>query len=539
VQQFTNLIFSLENTSSSTQKITFLKAFFDVAPKEDKLWAIALFSHKRPKRQVNTRLLKQWACELSEIPEWLFEESYGVVGDLAETIALVLPASAKTSELPLSYWMDFLASLADKEEDFRKERVFGAWRELNQKDRFVFNKLITGGFRVGVSKNIMIKALSQSFEMESAQIAHLIMGDWTPNTITLNELLNPERISTDISKPYPFYLAYPLEEETTSLGSPNDWSAEWKWDGIRCQLIKRNDQVFLWSRGEELITDKFPEIIELGQKLPNGVALDGELIPYKDHPLPFSLLQTRIGRKAVTKKLLSEAPVIILAYDLMEIDGDNSRDLPFKERRQKLQNMIAQIQSPQLRFSQPLQFSNWSDLKIIREQSRAHYAEGLMLKSTNSSYKIGRKKGDWWKWKVEPYSIDAVMVYAQMGHGRRAGLYSDFTFAVWKGTELVTFAKAYTGLTDKELLEITKFVKANTKEKFGPVRTITPTLVFEIHFEGIDLSKRHKAGVAVRFPRIHRWRKDKKAEDANSISDLQSLLQIPNERDEDLLTRKS
>jgi DNA ligase-1 len=223
----------------------------------------------------------------------------------------------------------------------------------------------------------------------------------------------------------------------------------------------------------------------------------------------------------------------------MEIDGDNSRDLPFKERRQKFQNMIAQIQSPQLRFSQPLQFSKWSDLKIIREQSRAHHAEGLMLKSTNSSYKIGRKKGDWWKWKVEPYSIDAVMVYAQMGHGRRAGLYSDFTFAVWKGTELVTFAKAYTGLTDKELLEITKFVKANTKEKFGPVRTITPTLVFEIHFEGIDLSKRHKAGVAVRFPRIHRWRKDKKAEDANSISDLQSLLQIPNERDEDLLTRKS
>ncbi|MEQ8238247.1 MAG: ATP-dependent DNA ligase [Cyclobacteriaceae bacterium] len=524
MKQFASLILNLENTSSTTKKISFLKSYFENASHEDQLWTIALFSHKRPKRQINTKLLRKWACELSNIPEWLFEESYSIVGDLAESIALILPEALSTEQHSLSYWVSYLQTLQDLEEADKKVKVENAWSLLTKQERFVFNKLVTGGFRVGVSKNLMTKALAQSLEMEATQVAHLIMGDWTPDSTTFEELLQAQDATKNISKPYPFYLAYPLEGEVATLGNPEEWCAEWKWDGIRTQIIKRQGEAFIWSRGEELITEKFPELEALLDRLPNGTAIDGELLPFKNIPLPFSLLQTRIGRKTVTKKQLEQSPVVIYAYDLIELDGADLRHQAFSDRREKLKTLIDNIQSEQLFLSASIKFDFWTDLIKLREDSRAQYAEGLMLKRKNAPYKIGRKRGDWWKWKVDPFTIDAIMVYAKKGHGRRADLYSDFTFAVWEGKELITFAKAYSGLTDKELSEITKFVKANIKEKFGPVRTVEPSQVFEIHFEGISESKRHKAGIAVRFPRIHRWRKDKKPEDANTLSDLKSLL---------------
>ncbi len=503
----------------------FLVNYFQKASDEDKVWTIALFTHRRPRRQINTRLLADWAMQYARMEPWLFDESYGVVGDLAETIALILPPSEGKEDRPLTYWIQALQALSDKSELEKKDFVTDVWKMLPAAERFVFNKLITGGFRVGVSHNLMYRALAQVCQLEPSQIAHRLVGDWDPGQITFYKLLLADQ-QADPSRPYPFYLAYPVEGEVQALGSLADWQIEWKWDGIRSQLIKREGQLFLWSRGEELITEKFPEFHAIADHLPDGIAIDGELLAYKEgRPLPFSVLQTRIGRKKVARKHLREAPAAILAYDLMEYQGQDIRDHPLEERRKSL---IRLLENPFLHevvsVSRTIAADSWEDLATLRAASRAHDAEGFMVKRLSSTYKVGRKRGDWWKWKVDPFSIDAVMIYAQKGHGKRADVYSDYTFAVWSGDELVPFAKAYSGLTDEEIGQVTRFVQKNTRERFGPVRTVSPELVFEIHFEAINASTRHKSGLAVRFPRIHRWRKDKKPEEANTLDDLKALL---------------
>lgn len=526
MKEFTELIRLLEDTSKTNTKVDLLTRYFLDAPEADRVWTVALFTHRRPRRQVNTRMLADWAKQIATIDDWLFQESYDVVGDLAETIALILPGDdGDSEERSLTYWIDLLAALEGKSDEEKEHRVKHAWSMLPKQERFVFNKLITGGFRVGVSQNLIIKALANAVDVDPSHVAYAISGDWNPRNITFQELLFPES-ETAISKPYPFFLAYPIEGEVSDLGDETEWFVEWKWDGIRSQLIVRQGEIFLWSRGEELITEKFPELLPLAEILPNGTVIDGELLPFKDgRPLAFNVLQTRIGRKNVTKKHLKEAPATILAYDLLEFEGEDIRDKPLSERREKLDKIIqTNLCEPLLQFSHAIKWSSWSELSELRGRSRDFDAEGFMIKRQHSIYQSGRKRGNWWKWKADPYSIDAVMVYAQKGHGKRADLYSDYTFAVWKGEELVPFAKAYSGLTDKEILEVTRFVRENTLEKFGPVRTVNPILVFEIHFEGINLSPRHKSGIAVRFPRIHRWRHDKKPEEANSLDDLAALI---------------
>lgn len=531
MEEFSKLLFNIENTSKTNNKVSLLKNFFLNANAQDKVWAIALFSHKRPKRQINTKLLTNWAIEYAQIPEWLFQESYHVVGDLSETLALILPPNSENNSDPLHVWINRLIALKDRSEEQKKEFVLWSWKTLNSQQLFVFHKLITGGFRVGISKNLIIRAVAEATEQEKTVIAHKIMGDWDPSIISFEDLILNNKGDENISKPYPFYLSYALDSSLSELGKPGDWQVEWKWDGIRSQLIKRNGELFLWSRGEELITEKFPELEVFKEVLPDGVAIDGELMAYKNSkPLSFAKLQTRIGRKNVTKKQLNEAPAAILAYDLLEYDGNDIRKKSLTERRKLLKKLINEVSAIEKIFlSKALKFNDWDRLQKLKDQSRANHAEGLMLKKLNSPYKVGRKRGDWWKWKVDPFTIDAVMIYAQKGHGRRADIYSDYTFAVWHNNELVTFTKAYSGLTDKEMMEVTRFVKANTLERFGPVRTVSPELVFEIHFEGISKSSRHKSGVAVRFPRIHRWRKDKTPEDANTLEDLISLLPKENE----------
>ena len=335
-----------------------------------------------------------------------------------------------------------------------------------------------------------------------------------------------ESPNENASKPYPFYLAYPVEKEIESLGDVSDWAAEWKWDGIRSQLIKRNGEWYLWSRGEELITDKFPEFGEVIDHIPDGTVIDGELLPFKEgRLLDFSVLQTRIGRKNLTKKIMNDAPPLLKAYDLLEWGGKDIRYESYEFRRRKLNELLHESNLHQrVIISKSVDFKSWEELGQLRESSRENFAEGFMLKRKKSVYKSGRKRGDWFKWKIDPMTIDAVMIYAQKGHGRRADLFSDYTFAVWRDQELVSFTKAYSGLTDKEMLEVSNWVKKNTVEKFGPVRTVKPELVFEVAFEGIQLSKRHKSGIALRFPRIKRWRKDKKIEEANTIEDLKQFL---------------
>jgi len=479
--RFANLIKTLDSTNKTNAKVKALASYFSEAPDADKVWTIAILSHRRPPRPVNTTLLRTWASELANIPLWLFEESYHIVGDLAETIALVVPNSKNQSEKNLTQFLKEMILLKPKSEEEKKEYLFENWKVLNYYERFVFTKLITGGFRIGVSQKLMTRALSQATGIDEDILAYKLMGNWDPATITFKDLVLEQRVSDYLSKPYPFYLAYAVEEEITALGNIQDW--------------------------------------------PNG-----QIGTFND-------LQTRIGRKTVSKALLQKTPVILKAYDLLEWQGEDIRNRPFSERRTILENLYANISSSPkiakdkeavLQLSEKISFSSWSEVAAERQQAREMRSEGLMLKKKNSPYLVGRKKGDWWKWKVDPLTIDAVLTYAMRGHGRRSNLFTDYTFGLWNNdrTELVTFAKAYSGLTDVEFKQVDKFIKANTLERFGPVRSVKATLVFEIAFEGIAASKRHKSGVATRFPRILRWRHDKKIEEANTLADLKALIPI-------------
>lgn len=526
MRRFADLVQMLGTSTKTSDKLAALIQFFEAAPDKDAVWVIALFTGRRPKRTVSSTLLRTWCAELIQLPAWLFEESYHTVGDLAETIALLLPPPTNPKAYPLHHYLELLITLTNQSPDTKKLVVLQAWNELSSEERFVFNKLITGGFRIGVSQQLLVQALSKLAGLEPSQIAYLVSGQWNPLDTGFNDLFDPERAAADQSKPYPFYLSYPLETPLEELGEPIDWQAEWKWDGIRGQLIKRNNELFVWSRGEELMTDKFPEYHTLKDLLPNGLVLDGEIIPAENgQPLPFALLQTRIGRKNITKKQLQEVPVSFFAYDLLEWQGLDWRNKPLQERRRQLEELIRPITHPALYLPAPLEYTNWEQLTSIHSQAREYFAEGLMLKRKNSVYQVGRKRGDWWKWKTAPLTIDAVLIYAQKGHGRRSNLYTDYTFAVKDGDQLVSFTKAYSGLTDKELAEVDSFVKRNAVEKFGPVRTVKPELVFEIAFEGIAASPRHKSGVALRFPRINRWRKDKPMQEINTLDDLKNILQ--------------
>ncbi|HYD23064.1 MAG TPA: ATP-dependent DNA ligase [Flavipsychrobacter sp.] len=530
MRQFAELVTKVGTSTKTNDKLEALVDYFSSeADEKDKVWVIALFSGRRPKRAVNTTQLASYAIEVAGLPFWLFEESYHTVGDLAETIALLLPETAVEQQHPepLHYYIEGLKSIEKESEDARKGFIMESWRGMNRAEQFVFNKLITGGFRIGVSQSIMVNALAKVLQLESSVIAHRISGQWDPSTITFDELLGEHAVATDFSKPYPFYLAYAIEEDLSVLGEPEEWQAEWKWDGIRGQIIKRNGELFVWSRGEGIMTEKFPEYAVLQSLLPDGLVLDGEIIPaVEGKPLAFALLQTRIGRKNVTKKQLQEAPIAFFAYDLLEYEGEDWRSKSLTDRREKLEAIVKEMANPTLLLSEAVPFSTWEELAKLQENSREMGAEGFMLKKKSSVYQVGRKRGDWWKWKIDPLVIDAVMIYAQKGAGRRSNLYTDYTFAVRNGDKLIPFTKAYSGLTDKEFAQVDAFVKRNSIEKFGPVRTVKPELVFEIAFEGIAASSRHKSGVALRFPRMSRWRKDKKPEEINTLDDLKKMLEV-------------
>ena len=525
MKTFAQLITSLESTNKTNAKIDAMVHYLQTAPENDKLWFLALFTGKRPKRPVNTNLLKLWALEITQLPEWLFLESYSSVGDLGETLSLILPPPENEIDKSLSQWMSELIDLKDKTEEEKRIYVIESWNGLDYTERFIFNKLIGGSFRIGVSKKLLINALSKYSEIDSSQLMHSIMGKWNVEEENFEDLISGTNINPDNSKPYPFCLAYPIEKEIHELGNPEDWQAEYKWDGIRGQLIKRNKEIFLWSRGEELVTPQFPELVSALEKMEGDFVLDGEILGVVDNQvLNFNELQKRLNRKTITAKMLKEIPVKSFVYDILEFNGEDLREKPLSERRAILEKLINENPHENIKLSEIIQYKNWEELTEIRSNSRENNSEGLMLKQKNSHYHSGRKKGDWWKWKVDALTIDAVLIYAQKGSGRRSGYYTDYTFAVKKEDQLVTIAKAYSGLTDKEIMEVSKFVTKNSLEKFGPVRTVKPELVFEIAFEGIGYSNRHKSGVALRFPRIVRWRRDKKVDEIDDIEEVKKLI---------------
>ncbi len=527
MRRFAALIEELDSTNKTTKKVAALTQYFKAAPKEDALCAVALLSHRRPPRPVTTTLMRAWAGELAQLPEWLFEESYHIVGDLAETIALLVQQEAKGTPPSLSQCIEEIIALKPKEEEEKKAYILHRWQSLDNFERFVFNKILTGGFRIGVSQKLMTRALSKAVDIDENILAHRLMGQWSPQTTSFDELILNPNPEDQISQPYPFFLAYALEDDFQKKEAVENWHIEHKWDGMRAQLIVREDKHFLWSRGEELITDKFPELACLVDHLPNGTVVDGELLPYKDEQIgDFNALQKRIGRKTVSQKLQKDIPIVIMLYDLLEWKGKDVRALPLAERQDLLAKFYHQVKADNvpLLLSEVMQFSSWEEVTLEREKAAEKLSEGLMLKHRDSPYAVGRKKGTWWKWKSDPKTIDAVLTYAMRGHGRRTNLYTDYTFGLWQEDTLVTFAKAYSGLTDAEIKKVDHFVKQNTLDRFGPVRQVKPELVFEIAFEGIAASPRHKSGVAVRFPRILRWRHDKKITDANSLEDLKQLL---------------
>ncbi|MEJ2585340.1 MAG: ATP-dependent DNA ligase, partial [Robiginitalea sp.] len=509
--------------------------YFQSASDPDKVWAIAILSHRRPPRPVNTRLLRLWASELADIPLWLFEESYHIVGDLAETIALVVPyRGTSETELPaLSNYLEDLIELKPKSEAEKKEYLLRNWPYLDYYERFVFTKFFTGGFRIGISQKLMTRALSKATGIAEDLLAFRLMGNWDPSRISFRDLVLEPQKEEQLSKPFPFFLAYALESSPEDLGDPSDWLMEHKWDGIRAQLIIREGNLFVWSRGEELITHSYPEFSILPDHLPDGTVIDGEILPYPDGKVgSFNDLQKRLGRKKVGKAILKKIPVILRVYDLLEWQGADIRQKPFRYRSELLKDLVLPLaENPgiPLDLSHTMEIPNWEAAKKEREHSREKRSEGLMLKRKDAPYRVGRKKGDWWKWKVAPLTVDAVLTYAMRGHGRRSNLFTDYTFALWDekedgSRELVTFAKAYSGLTDAEFRKVDAWIKKNTLERFGPVRSVTPHHVFEIAFEGIAHSPRHKSGLATRFPRILRWRQDKTPEEADTLSTVKKLV---------------
>lgn len=548
MKRFAQLYEALDSTTSTTAKTQALVAYFQSAPPEDAAWALYFLAGGKPKQTVPTAVLRATARAHAKLPEWLFDESYDVVGDLAETIAHILPPAAQETDVPLHRWMqERLLSLRGRSPESTMAALQGYWDELDTPGRFLLTKLIGGGFRVGVARNLVLRALAQATGLNAKHLAQRLMGytdkQHVPNAASFQALSDPASPAQASGQPYPFFLAHALQQPPDSLGPIGDWLVEWKWDGIRAQFIKRPGEHWLWSRGEDLLSGRFPELDPMADLLPDHTVLDGEIVVWLDGRVqPFAALQKRIGRKTLGKAILAECPVAFLAYDLLEYEGEDCRPWPQWQRRQQLEALIAApailpASSAPLQLSPLVSAPDWATLATWREESRSRGVEGFMLKRRDSQYGTGRTKdvGLWWKWKVDPHSIDAVLIYAQSGHGRRANLYTDYTFAVWDGDadtpgaprRLVPFAKAYSGLTDDEMRQVDQRIRQTTLEKFGPVRSVTPTLVVELGFEAIQASKRHKSGLAVRFPRMLRLRWDKPVDEADTLATLRGLIQAP------------
>lgn len=544
MRRFTELYMRLDSTTATNAKVAAMREYFQSAPAEDAAWAVSFLCGRRIKRLIPGTRLREWVGEAIEMPMWLVEESYSAVGDSAETMTLLLD-EIETGEagldVPLHVWIEErILPLKKLDEATQKARLYDYWRELPTDARFTLNKLLTGAFRVGVSRRLVTRALADLADIEPARVAHRLMGRWQPTPEFFERLIDPEDRGEDAAQPYPFFLASPIEnapiESIEGLGPRADWHAEWKWDGIRAQIIRRQgnngSECHIWSRGEDLMEGRFPEIEAAAEALPDGCVLDGEILAWAEGdpmPLPFARLQRRIGRLKPSANMQKKHPVRFFAYDLMEYDGRDVRAEPIETRRAWLAQALEGVEST-LWMSTSLAADSWAKLAELRQQSREYATEGFILKRAGSPYRVGRTRGDWWKWKIDPYSVDAVLLYAQPGSGRRSSLLTDYTFAVWDGDDLVPFAKAYSGLTDEEIGQVDHWIRRNTKERFGPVRSVTPHHVFELHFEGIQASKRHKSGIAVRFPRIARWRQDKPMAEADTLDNVKALLPA-NERE--------
>ena len=529
MKRFSDLYEALDRTTSTNAKVSALAAYFRAAPPADAAWATFFLTGRRLKRVVPSAGLREWSQEVTGLPDWLLHECYSAAGDFAELVALALdtvPAGPPEEDLPLAAWVeDRLIPLQTADLATQRTMVTRWWLGLPRAQRFLLNKLLTGEFRVGVAQTLVVRALAAAANVEATTVAARLMGDWTPSAEWFESLVSAQTGAADPSQPYPFFLASPLEGAPDALGDPADWLVEWKWDGIRAQLIRRRGQTWLWSRGEELITHRFPEIAAAATHLPEGTVLDGEVLAFKDgRPMPFSALQQRIGRQRQVAQVMRAVPVVFVVYDILERGGADIRTEPLSSRRTSLIGLAPAAGASVIQISEEVPAPTWDVLAALRLESRERGVEGFILKRRDSEYGVGRRKGAWWKWKIDPLTIDAVLIYAQPGNGRRASLLTDYTFGVWDQGELVPIAKAYSGLSNAEIETLDKWIRRHTRERHGPVRAVEPVQVFELGFEAIAPSSRHRSGIAVRFPRMLRWRQDKLAAEADTLDALKKLM---------------
>jgi DNA ligase-1 len=523
MQKFATLFDKIDQVQSTNEKVLHIKNYFLSCTDEDGAWALFFLCGYRIKRLISSGMLMNWCINYIDLPLWLIEESWASVGDAAEVITLLLPRKEETgisNEYALSEWMErIIKPLQTTSLEEKQKKIVSFWKSLSTKEIFIVNKILTGSFRMGISRLLTIKALSEAFGVPKENLSQRLMGNWEPTGEFFRGLRSSDPDDSSLLNPYPFYLAYPFEGDLESLGSPTDWQIEWKWDGIRGQAVIGEKSVALWSRGNELISEQFPELIEAFKTIPSGTILDGEILAFANNrPLPFGELQNRLGRKKVSKAMMEKVPIVFVVYDILKYRGIDLRKQSMHERRSLLQSV--NFNSPKIFLSHLVEGAEWQEILNLRLQSRERGVEGLMFKRKNSVYGVGRQKGFWWKYKVDPMTIDAVLIYAQPGTGRRANLYTDYTFGVWANNELVPIVKAYSGLDQNEINELDKWIRKNTEEKFGPVRKVKAFHVFEIGFEGIQKSNRHKSGVALRFPRILRWRKDKPISECDTLESI-------------------
>lgn len=538
VQRFARLYRELDASTRTTDKHDALVRYFQSVPDGDGAWAVALFTGRRPKRGVSGKLMRRTASEVSGIPEWLIGICHESVGDGAETLALVLPNPDERVEAPtlrqaIEQTVIPIRAMTDNE---KVEHLKACWRTMDHPLRFALLKLISGAMRVGVQKCTVTRALAavaKDERVDAAVVAHRLSGHWAPTPENYRTLLTPLDETEGDARPYPFFLASPIDDaDVPKLGEPSEWIAEHKWDGVRAQMIHRAGVTTLWSRGDEPLTDAFPELVHLGARLPEGTVLDGEVLAFEQgRPLPFVSLQKRILRTQRDLMLFDDVPVVFMAYDIMEHAGRDVRERPLHERLDLLDAVLAPlVNEKHLERSHPIPFGAWNQLAHERSASRERHVEGIMLKRADSPYRTGRVRGDWWKWKVEPHTIDAVLVYAQLGSGKRATRFTDYTFALWdrnptdEDAKLIPFAKAYSGLTNQEIEQVDRRIRTSIVAKRGPIRVVEPALLFELAFEGLQRSNRHKGGIALRFPRIARWRTDKGIREADTIATLEAML---------------
>ena len=526
MRRFAELFATLDRTTSTNAKVEAMARYFHDAPGGDGAWATFFLTGRRLKRLLPWTAIGDFTLAATGLPAWLLEECWAAVGDGAETAALVLDQLTAASGAPLSLaeWIDGRVLTLRLADPFQQQRMVTSWLlELDRGERLVLLKILTGELRLGVAQTLVVRALAQTAELPTAAIAARLMGDWPVTADWFASLMSSAPADADLSRPYPFYLASPLGADPASLGDPGDWLIEWKWDGIRAQLVRRAGAIHLWSRGEELITHRFPEIVAAATHLPDGLVLDGEVLAFRDaRPLPFAALQQRIGRQRQVHQMAARVPVVFMAYDVLELEGQDVRALPLADRRLRLESLLGA--GSVLRVSPAVDAATWDALEALRASSRERNVEGLMLKRRDSTYGVGRQRGFWWKWKIAPHTMDAVLIYAQPGSGKRASLLTDYTFGVWNNGELTPIAKAYSGLSNDEIAELDRWIRRHTRERFGPVYHVDPVHVFELGFEGLAESSRHKSGIAVRFPRMLRWRKDKSASEADTLETVRAML---------------